>query len=73
MKMRAYIHKDDLGKEIEETQIPADMLADAEKFRNQMIEAAADQDEELMMKYLEGEELTEEEIKKGLRSRNNRQ
>lgn len=68
IKMRAFIHKDDLGKEIEETEIPEDMKADAEKFRNEMIEAVADQDEELMMKYLEGEELTEEEIKKGLRT-----
>ena len=67
IKMRAFIHKDDLGKEIEETDIPEDMKADAEKFRSEMIEAVADQDEELMIKYLEGEELTEEEIKKGLR------
>ena len=43
------------------------MKADAEKWRANMIEAVADQDEELMMKYLDGEELTEEEIKKGLR------
>ena len=68
IKMRAFIHKDDLGKVIEETDIPEDMKADTEKFRNQMIEAVADQDEELMMKYLDGEELTEEEIKKGLRA-----
>ncbi len=68
MKMKAFIHKDDLGKEIEETEIPEEMKADAEKFRSEMIEAAADQDEELMMKYLEGEELTEEEIKRGLRA-----
>ncbi len=67
IKMKAFIHKDDLGKEIEETEIPEDMKADAEKFRTQMIEAAAEQDEELMMKYLDGEELTEEEIKKGIR------
>ena len=67
MKMKAFIHKDDLGKEIEETEIPEEMRADAEKFRAEMIEAAADQDEELMMKYLEGEELTEEEIKLGIR------
>ena len=67
IKMRAFIHKDDLGKEIEETDIPADMVAQAEEFRAAMIEAVADQDEELMMKYLDGEELTEEEIKKGLR------
>ena len=67
IKMRAFIHKDDLGKEIEETDIPADMVADAEKYRASMIESVAEQDEELMMKYLEGEELTAEEIKKGLR------
>ncbi len=67
IKMRAFIHKDDLGKEIEETDIPADLKEKAEKFRAEMIEAAAEQDEELMMKYLDGEELTAEEIKKGLR------
>jgi elongation factor G len=67
IKMKAFIHKDDLGKEIEECEIPADMLEDAKKFRSQMVEAAAEQDDDLMMKYLEGEELTEEEIKKGLR------
>src|SRR5699024_9037172 len=67
IKMKAFIHKDDLGKEIEETEIQEDMKQEADKFRNEMIEAVADQDEELMMKYLEGEELTEEEIKKGLR------
>ena len=67
IKMKAYIHKDDLGKEIEETEIPADMLEKAKQYREKMVEAAAEQDEELMMKYLEGEELTEEEIKKGIR------
>ncbi|MGN1298014.1 MAG: elongation factor G, partial [Clostridia bacterium] len=67
IKMRAFIHKDDLGQEIEETDIPEDMKEQADEFRAAMIEAVADQDEELMMKYLEGEELTAEEIKKGLR------
>ena len=67
IKMRAFIHKDDLGKEIEETDIPEDMKLDAETWRQNMIEAACEQDEELMMKYLDGEELSEEEIKKGLR------
>ena len=67
IKMKAFIHKDDLGKEVEECDIPEDMREEAEKFRTQMIESVAEQDEELMMKYLEGEELTEEEIKKGLR------
>ena len=67
IKMKAFIHKDDLGKDIEVTDIPEDMKAQAEEFRAKLIEAAAEQDEELMMKYLEGEELSEEEIKKGLR------
>ena len=67
IKMKAFIHKDDLGKEIEETDIPEDMLEEAKKWRTTMIEAACEQDEELMMKYLDGEELSEEEIKKGLR------
>ncbi len=67
IKMKAYIHKDDLGKEIEETEIPEDLRAQAEEYREKMVEAVAEQDEELMMKYLEGEALTEEEIKHGLR------
>ena len=67
IKMRAFIHKDDLGKEIEETDIPEDMKEMAQEYREKMIESVAEQDEELMMKYLEGEELTEDEIKSGLR------
>ena len=67
IKMRAFIHKDDLGKEIEEGEIPADLKDQAEEYRNKMIEAAAEQDDELMMKYLEEGTLSEEEIKKGLR------
>ena len=67
IKMRAFIHKDDLGKVIEETDIPEDLKEKAEKYRNEMVEAAAEQDDELMMKYLDGEELSEDEIKMGLR------
>ena len=67
IKMKAFIHKDDLGKEIEVCDIPADLQAQAEEFRSQLIAAAAEQDDDLMMKYLEGEELTEEEIIKGIR------
>ncbi len=67
IKMKAFVHKDDLGKEIEEQEVPEDMKQEAEKYRSQMLEAAAEQDDELMMKYLEGGELTEEEIKQGLR------
>ncbi len=68
VKMRAFIHKDDLGKEVEETDIPDDMKDLAQEYHDKMVEAVAEQDEELMMKYLEGEELTQEEIKKGLRA-----
>ena len=67
IKMRAFVHKDDLGKDIEETDIPADMKAKADELRAAMLEAAAEQDDDLMMKYLDGEELSESEIKLGLR------
>lgn len=67
IKMKAFIHKDDLGKVIEEGEVPADLKELAEEYRAKMVEAAAEQDDELMMKYLDGGELSEEEIKKGLR------
>ncbi len=68
IKMKAFIQKDeDQGKDITETDIPADMVEDANKYRAAMLEAAAEQDDELMMKYLDGGELTTEEIKLGLR------
>jgi elongation factor G len=67
MKMKALIHKDDQGKEIEITEIPEELKAEAEAAHQEMIETAAEQDDELMMKYLDGEELTIEEIKSGLR------
>ena len=65
IKMKAFIQKnEDQGKEITEEEIPADLVEEAKKYRQEMIEAAAEQDDELMMKYLDGEELTPEEIKK---------
>lgn len=67
MTMKALIHKDDLGKDIEITEIPEDMKEAAETAHQEMIEVAAEQDDELMMKYLDGGELTIEEIKAGLR------
>ena len=68
IKMKAYIQKDeDQGKNIQETDIPADLVETANKYRAEMLEHVANQDDELMMKYLDGEELTVEEIKSALR------
>ncbi|KXZ38978.1 elongation factor G [Alkalithermobacter thermoalcaliphilus JW-YL-7 = DSM 7308] len=67
IEMNARIYKDDLGKDIEVTEIPSDMLEIAQEWREKLVEAAAEADEELMMKYLDGEELTKEEIKAAIR------
>ena len=67
IKRKAYYYKDDLGNDIEETDIPADMQADAAKYREKIVEIAAESDDELMEKFFESGELSEEEIKKGLR------
>ncbi|MFN5857674.1 MAG: elongation factor G [Pseudanabaenaceae cyanobacterium] len=67
VKMRAFISKDDIGKDIEETDIPEDLLDQANEFRGKLIEAVAEQDDALTEKYLEGEELTEDEVRDGLR------
>ena len=66
--MKAFIYYDDKGNDIREEEIPADMQAKAEEFRAAMIEAVASIDEDLMMKYLEGEEISEAEIKAGIRA-----
>ena len=68
VEMKAYVYYDDLGKDIREEPIPEDMLEKAKKYRNDLVEHVAEQDEELMMKYLDGEELTIEEIKKTIRA-----
>lgn len=67
VRMRAYFYKNDIGTDIEETEIPADMQEQADEFRLKLVEAVAEADDALMEKYLEGEELTEEEIRAGLR------
>ncbi|QIB70232.1 elongation factor G [Aminipila butyrica] len=67
VEMKAEIYKDDLGKEFDITDIPADMLEQANEWREKMIEAVAECDEELTMKFLEGEELTKQEIKDTIR------
>lgn len=68
MKAR-YWDDADMGLSYREEDIPADMLAEAEEYRSLLVEAAAESSEELMDKYLEGGELTVEEIKAGLRAR----
>ncbi|WP_284642727.1 elongation factor G [Paenibacillus silviterrae] len=67
VERRAYVYKDDLGKDPEEVEIPADLKDKVEELRLELVEKVAELDEELMMKYLEGEELSVEEIKSGLR------
>jgi len=65
--MKAYYYMDDLGKDIQERDIPDDMKELVDEYRGKLLESVAEQDEELMMKYLEGEELTLEEIQTGIR------
>jgi len=67
VRMRAKIYKDDLGKDIEDAEIPADLKELAEEYRAKMIEAIAETDEELLEKFLAEEEFSEEEIKQALR------
>ena len=67
LNMKALIYKDDVGKVIEEQEIPADMLEKAEEYRTNILESVAELDEDLMEKYLGGEELSIDEIKAAIR------
>src|SRR5215210_4518038 len=67
VEMKALIYMDDLGAEWEETEIPAGMRDRAEEYREQLLEAIADQDEELMVMYLEGEEIEPDQIRAAIR------
>ena len=67
VEMKAYVYYDDLGKDIRVEEIPADMRDKAEEYHHELLEHVAEQDEELLMKYLDGEELTVEEIKSCIR------
>lgn len=67
VNMKAYVYYDDLGKDIREEEIPEDMRELAEKYRGDMVEHVAELDDALMEKYLEGEELTIDEIKDCIR------
>ncbi len=66
-EMKAYIYTNDLGTDIQVEDIPADMLEKVQQYREALVEAIAECDDDVMMKYLEGEELSIEELKKGLR------
>ena len=65
--MQADIYYDDMGNDVRVEPIPEDMQEKAQEYHDKLIEAVAETDEELMMKYLDGEELTKEEIKAALR------
>jgi elongation factor G len=67
VEMKAIIYKDDLGAEWDEVEIPAGMQDQAEEYRERLLEAVADQDEELMVLYLEGEEIEPDQIREAIR------
>jgi elongation factor G len=67
VEMNAKVYKDDLGTEFETEDIPEDLKEVAAEWRHNLLESVAESDEELLMKYLDGEELTEKEIKSAIR------
>ena len=67
MTMRAEVYYDDLGKDVRDEDIPADMVEKAQQYHDEMVELICDTDEDLMMMYLEGEEIPVEDLKKALR------
>ncbi|HIK30454.1 MAG TPA: elongation factor G [Oscillatoriales cyanobacterium M59_W2019_021] len=67
VKMRAYLYTNDIGTDIQETEIPEEVKDLAEEYRLKLVESVAETDDELMEKYLEGEDLTEDEIRSALR------
>jgi len=67
VRMRAIVYEDELGSEFSVVDVPADLLAEARRHRERLVEAVAEMDDGLMHKYLEGEELTEAELARGIR------
>ena len=67
LERRAYYYRDDLGTKIEEGEIPSDMQDKVEEYRNRLVEAIVENDEELMNAYLEGKEIAVDDLKKVLR------
>lgn len=65
--MQAFFYEDDLGTRAETREIPADLMDKAQEWRNSLIEAVAELDEDLMMKYLEGEEISKDELRVAIR------
>lgn len=68
VNMNAEVYYDDLGEKVEIIDIPEDMIDLAKEYREKLVEAISEQDEELMLKYLNGEELTNAEVAKGIRT-----
>ena len=67
IEMKAEVYKDDLGKKFDIVEIPDELKDEASKWRDELLEAVAEADEDLMMKYLEGEEITKDEIRSAVR------
>jgi elongation factor G len=67
VEMKAYFYRDELGSRIDVTEIPEALRAEADRHRATLVEAVAELDDELTHKYLEGEELTEAELRRGIR------
>ncbi|MBR6184968.1 MAG: elongation factor G [Clostridia bacterium] len=67
VRMKAEVYYDDEGKDIREEEIPAELLDEAKQLREEMVEAAAEQKDEFMEKFLSGDELSEDEINEALR------
>ncbi|WP_027108763.1 elongation factor G [Lacticigenium naphthae] len=67
VKMKAYFYEDDLGTRVDEEEIPEEYRELANTWHTKLVEAVAELDEELMMQYLEGEEISQEQLKKGIR------
>jgi len=67
VRMKAMVWRDDLGDTFDETEIPADLLDEATRWREHLLEAVSDVDDAIAHKYLEGEEITEAEVKHGIR------
>ena len=67
IKMKAYIFYDELGKDMREEEIPGDMLNLAREYRDHLLEQISDEDEEIMMLYLEGEEVPQDMIRRAIR------